>query len=145
MKLIVSISCLALVSYLSVLGWQVTIDYSGTYAAELSPPEIISDQLELKRDNTFKYELIAVDGSSNKLIIRGNYQVQGKTLHLLPTAFETSRTSYQKMLSRFEAGNLQLQPIYHLRKIKNQLTLCLQDTKTELFFPKYIKKEKAGL
>lgn len=167
MKIILSVSLLSLVYLSSNFSFFAKVDYTGIYYSNnTSSPKIISNQLHLKKDQTFEYKFISYNAMTNVQMIRGTYKVSGNQLNLIPDFFQTSVTNFRtdknsgkvisndhrkkiitpespklfkKTLSRFETNNFRLQPSYTLKKIKKQLSLCTMDIKTELYNPQFLK------
>ncbi len=139
MKLILSFSCLVLIFIVSALGLQNPVDYTGTYQTYASNPEILQEQMQLKSDFTFEYKIAFVKVDVHKIVIRGKYRINGKKLSLLPNDFGDQPSFDKAILSEFESGNIRLQPVYHLRQLKDQLSLCQQDVKRDLLLPRFVK------
>lgn len=165
MKVVLSISSLVLIYLSSSLGLWKKVDYTGLYKAKNTSPKIILDQLQLNSDLSFSYTLISYESIVTTHSIKGTYLVKGKELRLSPSSFsnyinpvdqgarvkirkaydhhsiesKNHPKSFKKMLTAFESGTSRLQPKYHIKQLKSQLSLCSMDLRIEQYSPQFLK------
>ncbi len=165
MKIVLSLSVVALISLGSFLGNFSQVDYTGKYWPKQGDLKVGSSLL-LKDDGSFDYSIFYLEDivyATKK--INGEYIVTGNELKLIPRSFEstsnhfdtrdfrkmsgikirnniegliTAQSSpalFKNQLTAFESGTLQLKPKYFIKQIKQKISLCQMDLKTEKYIP----------
>ncbi len=166
MKVILSVSIGMMIYFGVDSGLLNQVDYKGIYRSTINSSKIIRNQIELKANGTFEYQIIFQEGLLSQQKIRGNYTVKGKKLRLFPFAFENYPTHsiknlehskintrgiqspslinkkspdyFKRYLASFESGNASLKPMYIIKQLKTKLSLCHLDLKTEQYQPDFL-------
>ncbi|MFT5168610.1 MAG: hypothetical protein ACI8P3_003855 [Saprospiraceae bacterium] len=170
MKILLSFGLAVLVYMGFDFGLTKQVDYTGVYYALSANPKIVSSQLSLKEDGNFEYYIASVDAMLTPPILKGEYKVKGNQLQLFPASFKTcpghnrqigkgtkikiqcqfapniidykSPSLFKQSLASFESGASRLKPKYYIKQLKNQLSLCVLDLKTEQYSPQFTQFKK---